>query len=91
MEHTHTAYSLPCRVADGNPTSRPLIQSPTPIPACRDPAGDGTQHGKFNNCHGITYDPRTGLIAVTDRGNSRIEMFDFDSTGEKFAYQVRRH
>jgi hypothetical protein len=49
--------------------------------------GDKTQHGKFNNCHGITFDPRTQKIAVTDRGNSRIEFFDFDSAaGGKFEY-----
>jgi hypothetical protein len=50
--------------------------------------GRGSAHGKFNNPHAITYDPRTQRLAVTDRLNARIEIFDFDpTTGEKFSYQ----
>lgn len=49
--------------------------------------GPGTAHGKFTNPHGITYDPRSNQLAVTDRGNGRIEFFDFDAaTGAKFEY-----
>jgi DNA-binding beta-propeller fold protein YncE len=36
------------------------------------------QHGKFSTNHGCTYDARSGLIAVSDRANHRIEYFSFD-------------
>ena len=48
--------------------------------------GKGTKHGKFSNCHGIHYDPRTGQFVVADRENHRIEFYDFDDTGTKFEY-----
>jgi hypothetical protein len=51
--------------------------------------GRGKEHGKFETCHGITYDPRAGLFAVADRENHRIEMFDFDArAGDTFAYRA---
>lgn len=46
----------------------------------------GTEHGKFHNCHGITYDPRSAQLVVSDRENHRIEVFDFDNIGSKFQY-----
>jgi hypothetical protein len=49
--------------------------------------GRGKEHGKFETCHGITFDPRVGQLAVSDRENHRIEFFNFDeSTGDKFEY-----
>jgi hypothetical protein len=49
--------------------------------------GRGKEHGKFETCHGITFDPRVGQLAVSDRENHRIEFFDFDmEKGDKFAY-----
>jgi hypothetical protein len=50
--------------------------------------GKGKTHGKFQNCHGIDYDPRVKQLAVADRANHRIEFFTFDSNkGDKFEYQ----
>lgn len=48
--------------------------------------GKGSKHGQFNNCHGITYDPRSDKLVVSDRENHRIEVFNFDNTGAKFSY-----
>jgi len=49
--------------------------------------GPGTAHGRFANPHGITFDPRSGELAVTDRGNGRIEFFEVDAeNGDRFAY-----
>jgi hypothetical protein len=48
--------------------------------------GKGSMHGKFNNCHGMTYDPRSGQLVVSDRENHRIEFFEFNNSGTKFEY-----
>ena len=37
-----------------------------------------TEHGKFSTNHGCTYDPRAGMIAVSDRANHRLEYLRFD-------------
>ena len=36
------------------------------------------EHGKFSTNHGCTYDPRNGMIAVSDRANHRLEYLRFD-------------
>ena len=41
--------------------------------------GGMEQHGKFSTNHGCTYDPRNGMIAVSDRANHRLEYFIFDN------------
>lgn len=47
--------------------------------------GKGKENGKFNNCHGIGIDPRTGHVVVADRENHRIQFFEIDDeTGTKF-------
>lgn len=49
--------------------------------------GGRDQHGKFSTNHGCTYDPRNGMIAVSDRANSRFEYFTFDpSSPDHFDY-----
>ena len=47
--------------------------------------GKGKEEGKFNNCHGITHDPRSRQLVVSDRENHRLQYFD---TGDdlKFEY-----
>ena len=40
--------------------------------------GGMTEHGKFSTNHGCTYDPRAGMIAVSDRANHRLEYLRFD-------------
>lgn len=40
--------------------------------------GRGTEHGKFQTCHSINYDPRTNQLVVSDRENHRHQWFDFD-------------
>ena len=37
--------------------------------------GTGSTHGKFHTCHAMTWDPRGGQMAVSDRANHRIEYF----------------
>ena len=49
--------------------------------------GKGTAHGKFENDHGITWDPRVQQIAVSDRTNGRIEFFDISGEGNVFQYR----
>lgn len=49
--------------------------------------GGVDQHGRFSTNHGCTYDPRNGMIAVSDRENHRIEYFAYDpATPDKFEY-----
>jgi|Transcript_12871 hypothetical protein len=49
--------------------------------------GGRDQHGKFATNHGCTYDPRNGMIAVSDRANSRFEYFEYDpSSPNTFEY-----
>ena len=40
--------------------------------------GKGTEHGKFGTGHGITWNPRTSTLDVSDRPHSRIESYDVD-------------
>ena len=40
--------------------------------------GRGTTNGKFETCHGITYDPRNELLVVSDRENHRLQYFKYD-------------
>ena len=47
--------------------------------------GKGTEQGKFQVAHGIAIDAK-GLLWVTDRENSRIQIFDQDGT---FVRQVK--
>lgn len=49
--------------------------------------GKGGADGQFNNCHGLSLDPRFGqpLLLVIDRENRRLSHYDFDG---KF---VRHH
>jgi len=49
--------------------------------------GKGTEDGKFNNCHGMSVDPRSeNTIVVSDRENHRIQFFKYDDTGTKFEF-----
>eukprot|EP00937_MAST-01D_sp_MAST-1D-sp2_P000485 g485.t1 len=48
--------------------------------------GKGSQHGRFNNCHGVHHDPRTDKLLVADRENHRIELYDVDDSGATFRY-----
>jgi len=51
--------------------------------------GPGQSHGHFTNPHAITYDVRSKLLAVSDRGNHRIEFYNFDNSkvgNETFDY-----
>eukprot|EP00931_Biecheleriopsis_adriatica_P049800 TRINITY_DN28818_c0_g1_i1.p1 TRINITY_DN28818_c0_g1~~TRINITY_DN28818_c0_g1_i1.p1 ORF type:complete len:362 (-),score=46.83 TRINITY_DN28818_c0_g1_i1:367-1380(-) len=51
--------------------------------------GGRDQHGKFSTNHGCTWDPRKGLIGVSDRANSRIEYFEVDpESPNKFEYKT---
>ena len=47
--------------------------------------GKGGAHGKFNNCHGLHWDPRSDQVVVADRENHRIEFYDVAVDGS-FAY-----
>lgn len=40
------------------------------------PGGKETRPNYFNTVHGITVDPKTGTVYVSDRGNHRIQVFD---------------
>lgn len=40
--------------------------------------GKGDELGKFNTPHGLIYDARRDLLLIADRGNSRLQYFDFD-------------
>jgi hypothetical protein len=40
--------------------------------------GIGTQHGKFQTCHSITYDDRYNQMVVCDRENHRLEYYNVD-------------
>ena len=42
------------------------------------PGGKETRPNYFNTVHGITVDPKTGTVYVSDRGNHRIQVFDQD-------------
>ena len=48
--------------------------------------GKGSAHGKFENCHGLHWDPRAGQLVIADRENHRIEYFAVDDAGLKFEY-----
>lgn len=49
--------------------------------------GRGTGPGKFQTCHSINFDPRSGRLVVTDRENHRHQYFDFDPRSpDKFDY-----
>ena len=49
--------------------------------------GGPDQHGKFNIAHSISWDPRRGQMAVSDRVNHRLEYFDIDANDPtKFDY-----
>ena len=45
--------------------------------------GPGQSHGHFTNPHAITYDVRSKLLAVSDRGNNRIEFYNFSNDNSK--------
>ena len=49
--------------------------------------GTGSAHGKFHTCHAMTWDPRVGQMAVSDRANHRVEYFKIDpSSADTFEY-----
>lgn len=44
------------------------------------PDGKEARPNYFNTVHGITVDPKTGTVYVSDRGNHRIQVFDQNGT-----------
>ena len=49
--------------------------------------GKGTEHGKFNTPHSISWDPRRSQMVVSDRANHRLEYFEIDAKDPtKFDY-----
>lgn len=49
--------------------------------------GKGTEHGKFQTPHAISWDPRRNQMVVSDRANHRLEYFNIDpSDATKFEY-----
>lgn len=54
--------------------------------------GTGRSHGELSCPHGITFDPRKGLLLVADRGNKRLEYYQpngiYQSTVEQQEIQA---
>jgi hypothetical protein len=73
-------------LADGYGSSNVYVFTRDGIFQNRSFGGKGKESGKFNNCHGMIYDPRTKQLVVSDRENHRFQIFDFDGTGTKFEY-----
>ena len=83
----HEALGKFIYLADGYGSSRVYVFTRDGKWTGRAFGGKGAAHGLFNQCHGITYDPRSKQLAVADRHNSRIEFFDFNAArGDTFAY-----
>jgi len=51
--------------------------------------GGRDEHGKFSTNHGCDYDPRSEMIAVSDRANSRFEYFEYDRKSPNMFKYVR--
>jgi hypothetical protein len=63
-------------VADGYGSSMiHVLKTADGIYAGKSWGGLGPAHGELNCPHGITYDPRRGLLLTADRGNKRLEYF----------------
>lgn len=63
-------------VADGYGSSMiHVLKTADGIYAGKSWGGLGSGHGELNCPHGITYDPRRGLLLTADRGNKRLEYF----------------
>jgi hypothetical protein len=63
-------------VADGYGSSMlHLLKTADGIYAGKSWGGTGTKHGEFNTPHGLTYDPRRGMLLIADRGNQRLEYY----------------
>ena len=73
-------------LADGYGSSNVYVFSRDGIWQNRTFGGKGSTNGKFHNCHGITYDPRSNRMAVADRENHRIQFFSFDDEGTEFKW-----
>mmetsp|Transcript_65382 Transcript_65382/g.108637 ORF Transcript_65382/g.108637 Transcript_65382/m.108637 type:complete len:376 (-) Transcript_65382:27-1154(-) len=73
-------------LADGYGSSNIYLFTRDGVFQNRTYGGKGHQEGKFNNCHGITHDPRSHQLVVSDRENHRLQYFDIDSTGTKFEH-----
>ena len=63
--------TTPERVAsqESNTHKRAHSRQTLPSPA----GGKGSTHGKFQNCHGLHWDPRVKQLVIADRENHRIE------------------
>ena len=43
-------------------------------------SGNSTNPPRFNTPHGINYDPRFGLVVISDRANHRLVYVNFDGS-----------
>lgn len=63
-------------VADGYGSSMiHVLKAEDGVYAGKSWGGLGRQHSELNCPHGITFDPRKGLLLIADRGNKRLEYF----------------
>ncbi len=66
-------------VADGYGSSMiHALRTSDGIYAGKSWGGLGSAHGELNCPHGISFDPRRGLLLTADRGNKRLEYYDLN-------------